>query len=191
VDSRSNQKVKTPPRDTQHRVKGLVEVFTGNGKGKTSAAMGIVLRSVGQGLRAYIAFFMKGNYPYGEQDCLARLPNVTIARFGHEYFVDPNNPKEEEKEEARKALSAARQAMLSGDYDLVVLDEVNVAASWKLVEVEEVIRLVREKPENVELILTGRYADARLIEMADLVTEMVEVRHPYHKGVLGRRGIDY
>lgn len=171
--------------------KGLVEVYTGNGKGKTSAAMGVVLRAVGHGLRAHIVFFMKGDYPYGERSAIAHLPNVTFARFGHLSFVDPKNVKEEEKEEARKALVAARDAMLSGNYDLVVLDEVNVAVAWKLVKLDDVVDLIKKKPERVELILTGRYADAKLIELADLVTEMVEIKHPFHKGVMARPGIDY
>ncbi len=170
--------------------KGLVEVFTGDGKGKTSAALGTVVRALGHGLRVYIAFFMKGNFPYGEQKFLAQIPNVTLATFGHEHFVDPNNVKEEEKAEARRALEAARQAMLSGNYDIVILDEVNVATAWKLIDLEEVIKLIKDKPEKVELILTGRYAHPKLVELADLVTEMVKVKHPYDKGILSRKGID-
>lgn len=170
---------------------GLVEIFTGDGKGKTSAALGIVLRALGHGLRVHIVYFMKGHYPYGEQETLSRLPGVSFSRFGQLSFVDPENVKEEEKEQAEQALLAAREAMLSGDYDLVILDEVNLAAAWKLVEVDKVIELIKEKPERVELILTGRHADARLVEVADLVTEMVEVKHPYKRGVLSRKGIDY
>lgn len=171
--------------------KGLVQVFTGNGRGKTSAAMGAVLRAIGQGLRVFIVFFMKGDYPYGEQKALAHLPNVTMARFGFESFVDPKNVKEEEKEEARKALAAAWEAMRSGEYNLVILDEVNIAAAWGLVTVDEVVRLVQDRPQAVELILTGRYADEKLIELADLVTEMTEVKHPYQEGVRARRGFEY
>lgn len=171
--------------------KGLVQVLTGNGRGKTSAALGTVLRAVGQGLRACIVFFMKGDYPYGEQTALAHLPNVTVARFGFQSFCDPNQVTEAEKEEARKALVTAREAMLSGQYDLVVLDEVNVAAAWGLVGVDEVVELIQQRPEAVELILTGRYADSRLVGLADLVTDMVEVKHPYREGVLSRRGFDY
>ena len=171
--------------------KGLVLVFTGDGKGKTSAALGVILRAVGHGHRVYVGSFMKGNFPYGEQKMLSELPNVTFARFGFESFVDPNNVLPEEKKEAQKALESARKAMLSMEYDLVVLDEVNVAASWKLIDIEEVIKLVDDKPQKVELILTGRYADPRIIEMADLVTEMVKVKHPYDKGILARKGIDF
>lgn len=172
-------------------VKGLVEVFTGNGKGKTSAALGIALRASGHGLRVHIIYFMKGSFPYGEQEVLAKLPNVTFASFGYETFVDPTNVKRQEKDEAKKALEAARKAVLSEKYDIVVLDEVNVAVAWELLDIDEVIKMVENKPEKVELILTGRYAAPKLIELADLVTDMVKVKHPYDKGILSRKGIDY
>lgn len=171
--------------------KGMVQVFTGNGKGKTSAALGAVLRALGHGLKVYIVFFMKGKYSYGEFTTLSKLPNVNIASFGFSSLTDPENIKPEEIEQAKLALSAAREAMLSGNYDLVVLDEVNVAVAWKLVKLDEVVRLINDKPHNVELILTGRYADTKLIELADLVTEMVNLKHPYDKGVLARKGIEY
>ena len=171
--------------------KGLVQVFTGNGKGKTSAALGTVLRALGHGLRVYIVFFMKGKYPYGEFSTLPKLPNVDIASFGLRCLIDPANINPEEIEQAKLALSAAREAMLSGNYDIVVLDEVNVALHFKLIELDEVVRLIGDKPQNVELILTGRYADAKLIELADLVTEMVKLKHPYDKGVKARKGIEY
>lgn len=170
---------------------GLVEIFTGNGKGKTSAALGVVLRALGHGLRVHIVYFMKGDYPYGERKVLSQLPNISFTTFGQEDFVDPAKVKPEEIEQARQALKEAYRAVLSGEYDLVVLDEVNVAAAWKLVEMDEVIELIKKKPEKVELIMTGRYADKKLIELADLVTEMMEVKHPYQKGITSRRGIDY
>lgn len=171
--------------------RGMVEIFTGNGKGKTSAALGLTLRALGHGLNIYIAFFMKGDFPYGEQKILSELPNVTFDRFGSRDFVDPANVKPEEKEEARNALEAARRAMLSLKYDIVILDEVNVAAAWKLIDVADVIKLIHDKPEKVELVLTGRYADPELIKLADLVTDMVKVKHPFDKGVLSRKGIEY
>ncbi len=171
--------------------RGLVYIFTGDGKGKTSAALGVILRALGHGLRVYIVYFMKGDYPYGERNILAKLPNVTMASFGHRGFIDPANIKPEEIEQAKQALAAAREAMLSGSYDLVVLDEVNLAAAWKLVELDEVIRLIGDKPQNVELILTGRKADTQLIKLADLVTEMLKIKHPYDEGVKARKGIDY
>ena len=172
-------------------MQGMVEIFTGNGKGKTSAALGTVLRALGHGLRVHIVYFMKGNYPYGEQKVLSQLPNVSLSKFGQDYFIDPANIKEEEREQARQALEEAYQALTSGKYDLIVLDEVNLAAAWGLVEVEDIVELIQERPEEVELILTGRYADNKLIELADLVTEMVEIKHPYRKGILSRKGIDY
>jgi len=171
--------------------RGMVQLFTGNGKGKTSAALGTVLRALGHGMKVFIVFFMKGNYPYGEFSTLSNLSNVDVASFGFRRRTDPANPKPEEIEQAKLALSAARQAMLSGNYDLVVLDEVNVAVNFNLIDVDEVVKLVNDKPPKVELILTGRYADARLIEMADLVTEMVKLKHPYDKGVKARKGIEY
>jgi len=175
----------------EKKSKGLVQVITGNGKGKTTAALGATLRALGHGWRVYIVFFMKGDYPYGEFSTLAKLPNVEVAKFGFRHFIDPANIKPEEIDQAKQALSAARKAMLSGNYDLVVLDEVNVASAWQLIETDEVIKLIRDKPANVELILTGRYADNKVIELADLVTEMVKIKHPYTSGTPARRGIEY
>jgi len=169
----------------------MVYVFTGDGKGKTEAALGAVLRALGHGLRVCIVYFMKGDYPYGERRILSGLPNVNIFSFGSLEFIDPANVKPEEKEQARLALDASHEAMLSGKYDLIVLDEVNLAAAWKLVELDEVIKIIADKPQNIELILTGRRADAELIKRADLVTEMQKIKHPYDKGVKARKGIDY
>ncbi len=171
--------------------KGLVQIFTGDGKGKTSAALGVVLRALGHGLRVFIVYFMKGDYPYGERNVLSKLANVKFASFGSREFVDPANVKPEETEQARQALAVAGEAMFSGNYDLVVLDEVNIAVAWKLIELDEVVRLIGDKPPNVELILTGRQADSKLIELADLVTECVKIKHPYDKGIMARAGIDY
>ena len=171
--------------------RGLVMVFTGHGKGKTTAALGVALRALGHGLRVHIVLFMKGNYPYGEQPVLGKLPNVTLERFGSLEFVDPAQIKDEERAEARRALEASRQAVMSGKYDLVVLDEVNLACGWGLIGAGEVLRLLQERPPPLHLILTGRHADPRIIEAADIVTEMVEVKHPFRKGQVGLRGIDY
>jgi len=171
--------------------KGLVQVFTGNGKGKTTAALGTVVRAAGHGLRIFIVFFMKGDYNYGEYSTLSKLPNVDVASFGFRQLTDPANIRPEEVEQARLALETSREAVLSGNYDLVVLDEVNVALGFNLIELDEVVGLIKAKPASVELILTGRYADNRLIELADLVTEMVKVKHPFDKGVKARKGIEY
>jgi len=171
--------------------KGLVEIFTGDGKGKTSAALGIALRASGHAFKVFIIYFMKGGFPYGERKALSQLPNIKFAKFGLESFVDPNNVTEAEKEEARKALQTAKEVIFNNEYDIVILDEVNVATAWNLISTDEVIKLIKEKPKNVELILTGRYADDKLIELADLVTNMTKVKHPYDKGILARKGIDY
>jgi cob(I)alamin adenosyltransferase len=153
--------------------------------------MGTVIRALGHGLKVYIAFFLKGDYPYGERQILSKLPGVTLEGFGSRDFVDPKNIKPEERREAERALSAAREAMLSGDYDLVVLDEVNVAAAFGLIAVDDVLRLIEEKPQKVELILTGRRADTRLVQAADLVTECLKIKHPYDAGVAARGGIEF
>jgi cob(I)alamin adenosyltransferase len=176
---------------TKETEMGLVQVFTGNGKGKTTAALGTVMRSLGHGLRVCIIFFMKGNYDYGEYSTLSRLNNIDMSSYGTRKLTDPANIKPEEKEQAEMALDAARRALLAEKYDLVVLDEVNVASSFGLIEADEVIKLIEDKPLDVELILTGRNADDRIIGMADLVTEMVEVKHPFNMGIKARKGIEY
>jgi cob(I)alamin adenosyltransferase len=177
--------------NTKPPVKGLVQVFTGDGKGKTTAALGTIMRAVGHDLRVSVIFFMKGDYPYGERKTLSALPGVTVKSFGGEEFVFPDKVKAEQKVHAVQALAAARADMLSGSFDLVVLDEVNVAAAFKLVPVEDVLQLIKDKPEKVDLILTGRKADARLVQAADLVTEMINIKHPYDRGFPARPGFDY
>ncbi len=171
--------------------KGLVQVLTGNGRGKTTAALGTVVRALGQGFRVHVVHFMKGTYPYGEQVTMARLENLTVSRFGKLDFVDPDNVQDDEREEAQRALEVGMKAMLGGEYDMLVLDEVNIASGWGLVPVEKVLDLIAKKPDDVELILTGRYADKRIIDAADLVTEMVEVKHPYQQGIKARQGLEY
>lgn len=171
--------------------KGLVQVFTGEGRGKTSAALGTVVRALGNGLRVYIAAFMKAAHPSGEWNALAAMPNATVARFGTRAFAAPGNITPEDREQARQALAAGREAMLSGEYDVVVLDEVNVAVAWKLIDVHDVVDLIERRPEHVELILTGRGADKEVVRIADLVTEMLNIKHPYEAGTGARRGIDF
>lgn len=172
--------------------KGLVSIFTGDGKGKTTAAIGTAVRAAGHGLRVFIAFFVKGDkFPRGEDNALSRLPSITITSCRHKDWIDKENIKAEDKEMAESALAAAREAMLNGNYNLIVLDEINIAINYGLVSLDEVIELVNDKPQNVELILTGRYAEPKLVQMADLVTEMLMVKHPYGEGVKARRGIDY
>lgn len=171
--------------------RGLVQVYTGEGKGKTTAALGLAMRAAGHGLRVYIVQFMKGWPNYGELKSVRRHPEITLRQFGRPEFVDPEKPDPADMEMAREALQEARRVIASGSYDLVILDEVNVALKYGLIELKQVLALIEEKPESVELVLTGRYAPPELIERADLVTEMREVKHPYKKGVKGRKGIEY
>jgi cob(I)alamin adenosyltransferase len=178
-------------RTPEELKEGLVQIFTGDGRGKTTAALGTVMRALGHGLKVCVVVFMKGNYPYNEWKFLSKEQGVKIARFGSGTFTDPNNVKPEEIEQAKQALSFAREAVSNGNYNLVVLDELNLAVGWNLVDLDEVIRLIQEKPDNVELILTGRMAHKRLVELADQVTECLNIKHPFDKGILARPGIDY
>ncbi len=172
--------------------KGLISIFTGDGKGKTSAAIGIASRAAGHGFNVFIAFFLKGdNYLHGEKISLSLFSNITMKSYGRQGWVDSNNIQPGDKEQAKKGLDEAKEAMLVGKYDIIVLDEINVAVNFGLLDVDDVIKLIDEKPENVELILTGRCADCRLIQAADMVTEMLMVKHPYENGIQARKGIDY
>ncbi|MGB9724343.1 MAG: cob(I)yrinic acid a,c-diamide adenosyltransferase [Chloroflexia bacterium] len=170
---------------------GLIQVYTGDGKGKTTAALGLALRAAGYGMRTYIGQFMKGQ-DYGEL-AGARLlaPYLTIEQYGRPSFVHLHRATPEDVRLAHEGLEKARAAMRSGDYAIVVLDEVCVALHFGLLGVEEVLAFLEEKPAGVELVLTGRRAPEALIARADLVTEMREVKHPYRQGVPARRGIEY
>jgi len=172
-------------------VTGLVQVFTGEGRGKTSAALGTAVRALGNGLKVCIVAFMKSGHPSGEWNVFDGLPNVSVSRYGSDRLVDPDNLRPDDKEQAAAALSAGRKALFSGDYDLVILDEINVAAAWHLVDIKDVVALIEDKPERVELLLTGRYADKEIVRRADLVTEMLNIKHPYDQGTTARRGIEY
>ncbi|MBP1683665.1 MAG: cob(I)alamin adenosyltransferase [Ignavibacteriaceae bacterium] len=170
---------------------GFVQIYTGNGKGKSTAAIGQAVRAAGFGLRTYIAQFMK-EYPYNELNSLKKLSEwITIEQFGGDEFVYKKElPGKDELEQASKGLQIAREKMLSGEYDLIILDEAIVAIYFKLIETKELIEFIKAKPNNVELILTGRYCPSELIVLADLVTEMREVKHYYQKGITSRRGIE-
>jgi cob(I)alamin adenosyltransferase len=166
-------------------------VYTGNGKGKTTAALGLAVRAAGHRMRTYIGQFMKGR-PYGELEglkCLA--PWVTVEQYGVDSWTHVDHPTPEQRAAAERGLERGRQALVSGEYDLVVLDEVNVALYFGLLTEQGVLALLTEKPPTVELVLTGRRAPASIIAAADLVTEMVEVKHPYQRGIQARRGIEH
>lgn len=171
--------------------KGYIQIYTGNGKGKSTAAIGQAVRAAGFGLNSYILMLMK-EYPYNEIKALKRLSdNITVVQACKDDFVYTHSePPKEEVEKAKQALAAAKEKMLSGEYDLIILDEVCVAIYFTLITVKDVLTLLKEKPGNVELILTGRYCPEEFIELADLVTEMKEVKHYYEKGVISRRGIE-
>ncbi len=173
-----------------HLKKGYVQIYTGNGKGKTTAALGLALRAAGNEMNVFIGQFMKGQ-DYGELKAAARLePFVTIEQFGQPTFVHVDKASEEDIRLAQEGLARCREAMTSGRYDIVILDEVNVAIFFKLVTTEQVLELIEQKPEQVELVLTGRYAPEELVNKADLVTEMREIKHYYAQGVVARKGIE-
>jgi len=170
---------------------GFIQIYTGNGKGKTTAAIGQAVRAAGFGLKTYIAQFMK-EYPYNELRSLNHLKNrITIEQFcGDEFVYKKELPRKEDLAKAKKGLQTAKEKMLSGEYDLIILDEAIVAIYFKLIETEELIEIIKLKPEKVELILTGRYCPEELIKLADLVTDMKEVKHYYQKGITSRKGIE-
>jgi len=171
--------------------KGYVHIYTGNGKGKTSAAIGLAFRAAGSGLRSVIIQFMKG-LPTSEMEAARACGGViAIEQFGNTRFCLPNDKTiEEHRKLARKGYDRAVEVLRESRYDIVVLDEVITAISFSLLSDEEIVSLVEAKPPRIELILTGRGATQRLIDCADLVTEMREVKHYYYKGVLPRRGIE-
>ena len=174
----------------RHR-RGLVQVYTGDGKGKTTAAFGQALRALGQGYRVCVIQFMKGR-KYGEYLAAERyLPNLTIRLSGLDSFVMRDKPAPLDIELAEQGLALARVAVGSGEYDLVILDELNVALDFKLVPLAAVVALIHSKPAALDLILTGRYAPPEILALADTVSEIKEVRHHYHAGVKERAGIEY
>lgn len=171
--------------------KGLVHVYTGSGKGKTSAAFGLALRAIGRDLKVYIIQFIKGGFDYGELYIAPKLKNLKLKAFGRGDFVKAVPPSQADVQLAKEALQFARKVILSGKYDVVILDEVNVAAHLGLIKVDDVVNLIRNKPMHVELVLTGRHAASEVVTLADYVTEMKEIKHPYQKGVQPRKGIEY
>ncbi|HSA96432.1 MAG TPA: cob(I)yrinic acid a,c-diamide adenosyltransferase [Acidobacteriota bacterium] len=170
---------------------GYVEVYTGDGKGKTTAALGLALRAAGRGFRTYIAQFLKAQ-PTGEIEAAKRLaPLVRIEQFGRPGFITVTaGPGDEDLERARTGLARALEAMLSGDYEIIVLDEINTAVHFEILSEKDVLDFLEKRPAAVELVLTGRYAPASFIEKADLVTEMKAVKHYFDRGVKAREGIE-
>ena len=178
--------------DSEH-AQGLVLIFTGNGKGKTTAALGTALRAAGYGLRVVCVQFIKGTWHSGEVDALARLPQIELHRSGAGFYrmAGDDLPEDVHKKAALHGLALARQKMLSGRYRVVILDEINNAVHTGLLPLVEVLDLLDDRPPEVDVILTGRDADEELVARAHLVTDMREVKHPFQQGIMARKGIDY
>ncbi|MCK5338469.1 MAG: cob(I)yrinic acid a,c-diamide adenosyltransferase [Bacteroidales bacterium] len=171
-------------------MKGYVQVYTGNGKGKTTAALGLAVRAVGAGMKVFIGQFVKGMH-YSELDVInSNLESITVRQYGRDCFII-NEPTFEDKEAAQDGFERIRQIVHAGKHELVILDELNIAIYYGLISLDEVLRLIKDKPSHVELVITGRYAPDELLEAADLVTEMKEMRHYYQKGVQARKGIEF
>ena len=177
------------PRSPNLDMKGYVQVYTGDGKGKTTAAMGLALRAAGAGLKVYIAQFVKSER-YSEIDAFERFSDLITCRlYGSGCWLE-GEPNDEDIKLARSGLDEVRQIIAAGKYDVVILDEANIATFFGLLSVDDLIGLIDLKPAGVELLFTGRKADQRLIDRADLVSEMQEIKHYYQKGVLARKGIE-
>ena len=179
------------PRESR---RGLVIVYTGNGKGKTSAALGALVRAVGYGWHVCMIQFIKGSWYYGELDGVKRLePDVEFIQVGEGFYkiVDDKLPETAHKQAAHQGLQLAREKIQSNDYDLIVLDEINNAIQTELLTTADVLGLLDLKPRWLHLLLTGRGAPPELVERADLVTEMREIKHPYQKGLMAQKGIDF
>lgn len=191
TERKETPSVKASKKPSANRGKGLVIVMTGNGKGKTTSAFGQALRAVGQGYKVFVLQFMKGR-KYGEFIAAEKyLPRLTVKMSGLDSFVMRDNPAAIDIELAQKGLETARKAIMSGKYDMVILDEINVALDFKLIHLKEVTKLIKNKPPALDLILTGRYAPQGIIKLADTVSEVREIKHHYNAGIKDRAGMEY
>ncbi len=171
---------------------GLIIVNTGNGKGKTTAALGTVFRALGQGFKVAMIQFIKGGWRYGELSAAEKFADFSLEPMGHGFIkLGDGDPAPEDCALAEKTWAKCAEKILSDEYDLVVCDEVNYALSYGLLPVTMVLKTLSRKPQRLHVILTGRNAPEELIEMADLVTEMREIKHPYQKGIKAQRGIEF
>lgn len=170
--------------------KGYIHVYTGAGKGKTTAALGLGIRAAGAGMKVHMIQFMKGRR-YSEIDAIETVDNFTISQHGRDEFVYKDKLEKVDIDFAQEGLKYAKDVICNDGYDLVILDEINVAVDHNLIALDDVMNLIRSKPANTELVLTGRYAHPEIVQTADLVTEMVETKHPYQQGVIARKGIDF
>jgi len=170
-------------------MKGYVQVYTGNGKGKTTAAYGVAVRAIGAGMKVCLVQFIKGLHS-SEFNTFKKLSDsIDIFQYGEGNFI-LNKPSEKDIYQAKKGLERLKAIIASGKYQIVILDEINMAVYLQIISIEEIIDIISNRPDNIEVILTGRYAHPKIIEMADLVTEMNEIKHYYKKGVLAREGIE-
>ena len=173
---------------------GLTIVYTGKGKGKTTAALGIVLRATGYDKKICMIQFIKGSWHYGEMNSSKRLqPGFEMVAIGKGFvgIIDDKSPLEDHKEIANEAIKVSSTKIQSGDYDIVILDEVNYAINLGLVKLEDVLNLIKSKPEQLNIVLTGNHAKKEIIDIADLVTEMKEIKHPFKSGIKAKKGIDF
>ncbi len=180
----------TPIMQISHPGDRMIHIYTGNGKGKTTASLGLILRALGRDKKVCLIQFMKKNYEYGEIKFLQKCDNIDIFQFGTDKLIDPNNPAEIDFKEAELAVEKAEFVIKNGSYDLIVIDEINVAVSWKLIPLDKQLALMDIETES-ELVMTGRYVSDEAIEKADLVTEMKEIKHYYMQNVPARIGIEY
>lgn len=169
----------------------MIQIYTGNGKGKTTAALGLAMRAAGHGLKVLVLQFMKGKINYGELQAAKKIPGITIEQYGRPDFVDHDKPDPEDIRLAQEGMKRAEESVMSKDYDLVVLDEINVAIDFGLIKVADVVTLCKKKPKELELVLTGRHMAEELEDCADLITECRELKHYFQKGVRARKGFDY
>lgn len=169
----------------------MIQIYTGHGKGKTTAALGLALRAVGHGLKVIMIQFMKGKINYGELEAAKLLPDLIIEQYGRPDFVNPENPTKEDLNFARQALVRAKEVVREKKFDIIILDEINVAVTYGLIPVQKVIELIKKTPKKIELILTGRYMPDEFVQYADLISEIKEVKHHFQKGTSARKGIEY
>ncbi|MDH3341301.1 MAG: cob(I)yrinic acid a,c-diamide adenosyltransferase [Nitrosopumilus sp.] len=173
---------------------GLTIVYTGKGKGKTTAALGIALRAVGYGKKICMIQFIKGSWHYGEMDSSKRLePEFEMVAVGKGFvgIIDDKSSKEDHKEIAKEAIRISNEKIQSGNYDIIILDEINYAVNLDLISINDVLNLIKSKPAEIDLVLTGNYAKNEIIKLADLVTEMREIKHPFQLGIKAKKGIDF
>ena len=174
--------------------RGLTIVYTGKGKGKTTAALGIALRATGYKKKICMIQFIKGSWHYGEMDSSKRLePEFEMVAIGKGFvgIIDDKSSKTDHQKVAKEAIRISNEKIQSGKYDIVILDEINYAVNLNLISLEDVLELIKSKPQNVDLVLTGNYAKDEVIEAADLVTEMREIKHPFQQGIKAKKGIDF